>query len=124
MTEAKHPTSPCVKCPYRKDAPLAYWDAAHFESVLAGVDNPLAGPVFACHGHVKLEPKKRGLCAGWLLDQKNHGTPSIKLRILLFKDASAGPAHDAVHSDVPMWPSAAAMARANLRAIRLSRRPR
>ncbi len=123
MTAAKHPTHPCASCPYRLDAPLAHWHAEHFESTQASALDPTNGAIFACHSHIKLPPEERGMCAGWLLDQKTHGLPSLNLRLAFFKDATVAPALGAVHSTVPMFESALEMCSVNLRAIRSSRRP-
>lgn len=81
MTQA-HMTTPCENCPYRKDAPLRHWHRSEFKNVLAAEDNPL-GTTFACHKQRDLPAKARGFCAGWLLDQKKRGLPSITLRMVL-----------------------------------------
>lgn len=115
--ESKHPSHPCANCPYRKDAPLAYWDKSHYLSVAEGEVDGLAGQVFACHGHIKLKPKDRGFCAGWLLDQKERGVPSIPLRLMLHADDEALAAFKTVKSTVPMFKTAMDMVKANLSAI-------
>jgi hypothetical protein len=119
MNPLNTPKSPCKSCPYRKDAPLGHWDKEHFLSVINSNNDPLNGCMFACHNHVKMDPKERGLCAGWLLDQKKHGVPSIRLRLAMFGDAGFATAINRVRSRVPMFKDAMAMVAANLRAINM-----
>ena len=85
---SRHPTEPCSNCPYRKDAPLHHWDQREFVKLLVEDEKQL-GSLYACHGHVKLNNKSRGFCAGWLLDQKKRRVPSIRLRLQLHVSAEA-----------------------------------
>lgn len=84
----KHPRSPCSDCPYRKDSELKKWHPSEFEGVLRSEEMPL-GSVFACHKHAALPEQERGMCAGWLLDQKKRGLPSIALRLMLMNQPEA-----------------------------------
>lgn len=67
---------PCKSCPYRKDAVLEFWSPKEFEQLLAS-EQSFMGAIYACHG-TKSDPD---VCAGWLLDQKKRGLPSIALRV-------------------------------------------
>lgn len=115
---AKHPKSPCSSCPYRKDAPLGHWDASHFHDVLASDGNQF-GNFFSCHKTHTLPPEKRGLCAGWLNDQVQRGTPNIRLRLAVMSDMPGiKEAHRAVtDGGHEVYPSARVMCDANLAAI-------
>lgn len=114
----KNPTSPCAKCPYRRDAPIGKWHRDHYQSVLDADANPLSGVVFMCHGHIKLPPEERGYCAGWLNDQKERGAPSIALRLRLGRDDETAAAFAAVSDGGhEVYESAKRMAEVNLRAI-------
>lgn len=81
----RHPSSPCTNCPYRKDAPLRYWDRKEFQDLLASEDLEIKpfGSIYSCHNHKNRTDDARGMCAGWLLDQKKRGIPSIYLRVAL-----------------------------------------
>ncbi len=98
--------TPCSNCPYRKDAPLAHWDASHFESVLES-DQSYLGKTFACH------KKDDQICRGFLLDQLNRGVPSISLRFLISKAKVTGEYLDSVHSPTPVYESIEEMVAAN-----------
>lgn len=78
---------PCKSCPYRRDAKLEHWHPSEFENLLAQDANPISGSPFACHQDRKIAPHDRGVCVGWLLDQRERGAPSIKLRLGLMRDA-------------------------------------
>jgi len=108
-------TMPCENCPYRKDAPLRLWDAAEFRGVL-DAERSQFGKVYACHKQKALPPEERGFCAGWLLDQKRRGLPSIALRLKLSHDKTgeAAAALKAVNSGGhKMFRTVQAMCRAN-----------
>jgi len=102
---------PCSSCPYRKDAPLQLWDRAEFAKLLDHERNPFPGAIYGCHGTGKL-PEKR-VCAGWLLNQVNHGLPSIALRIRLMKDPEAALCAEHVTSKTETYESVEAMIEAN-----------
>jgi len=120
-----HMTRPCENCPYRIDAPRRLWAAAEFENVLAKESEPL-GTTFGCHKQAELPRTERGLCAGWLLDQKKRGVPSIALRLELSTDAEALAAFEAVtNGGHPMFRSVASMCTANgVPAVMRRRHPR
>lgn len=79
---------PCASCPYRKDAPLGFWDKSHFDKLSADDADPLNGAIYQCHGTRK-RPEGTDVCAGWLLDQKRRNIPSIQLRLALFRSKQA-----------------------------------
>ena len=107
-----HPIRPCANCPYRLDAPRRHWHREEFEKVLEAESSQF-GSTFACHKHVVLPAARRGVCAGWLLDQRRRGLPSIALRLLLIQDGLLRRALDKVAAVVPMFGSAKQMCRAN-----------
>lgn len=109
--------TPCASCPYRKDARLAFWHAKHFEKLLADDVNPF-GPLYQCHEDGKKPVEERGLCVGWMLDQKKRNVPSILLRLKLMNDERVGEQLEAISAKgLSLFRSVAAMCRANLRAI-------
>ena len=79
--------SPCGSCPYRKDAPLGLWHPAEFDNLLKQDGNEMQGAAFGCHATIKAE--NPSVCAGWLLDQKKRGIPSIQLRLHLMQNSEA-----------------------------------
>ena len=79
--------APCESCPYRKDSKLAFWDKAEFAGLLEQDANHITGHVFGCH-QTRKHPEPT-ICAGWLLNQKNRGLPSIQLRMRLIKSEEA-----------------------------------
>jgi Family of unknown function (DUF6283) len=108
-----HQLVPCENCPYRKDAPRRYWSAQEFKDLLAHEDSTL-GSLYACHKEQQLDVKDRGVCAGWLLDQKKRDLPSIRLRLLLSQDESAADAYRKVSDGGhEMFSTFKAMCRAN-----------
>lgn len=94
----RHPQQPCSTCPYRMDSPRKLWHKSEFERLLESEADTLGSSVYACHKQARLHAKTRGVCAGWLLDQKRRNIPSIKLRIALAMDESLVQALDKVHS--------------------------
>lgn len=108
-----HMVRPCENCPYRKDAPRKLWHRSEFERLLATEDDDI-GSTFACHKHITLSTHERGLCAGWLLNQKARGVPSVMLRILLLSDASVRQAFDRVSAKgLELFKTVEAMCSAN-----------
>jgi hypothetical protein len=113
--------TPCLSCPYRKDAPLRLWHRSEFESLLAHDADPIRGAMFHCHGEVKKPTVERAMCVGWLLDQKKRGTPSIRLRLRLMTNEEAREAFDRVASGgAELYPTIKTMCRAN--GVRKTRR--
>lgn len=105
--------APCENCPYRLDAPRRYWDRSEFEGVLAA-ESAQFGKIFSCHKHAGLPEPERGMCAGWLLDQKKRGVPSIVLRLALSMDGSSMRAFEAVSArGLRLFRSIYTMCRAN-----------
>ncbi len=76
---------PCTSCPYRKSAKLKLWHPKEFANLLRQDADPLMGHVFGCHQGRSLPVAKRSICAGWFLNQKSRGFPSIQLRLLIMK---------------------------------------
>lgn len=76
---------PCGNCPFRRSAPLAYWHPDEYRRLLdiKSREDGGHGSVFNCHKDRQKPPGERGLCVGWLLDQRRRGIPSIALRIRL-----------------------------------------
>lgn len=108
------PYQPCKSCPYRKDAPLGLWDPVEFQNLLTQDRNGFGGAVFNCHGEVKKAPADRALCAGWLLDQKRRGVPSIQLRLQLMRGGKALDEYERASGEgLRLYPSIEAMCRAN-----------
>lgn len=106
-------TRPCENCPYRKDAPRRLWHRSEFEGVLAAEQSEF-GKVYSCHKQVVLATEERGFCAGWLLDQKKRGLPSIALRLALMHEPNDAAVLKSVNSDgLEMFPTVKAMCRAN-----------
>src|SRR5688572_26184695 len=106
-------TRPCDNCPYRMDAPRRHWDRAEFVGVLEA-ERSQFGTVYACHKQRDLAPSERGFCAGWALDQRKRGVPSVALRILLIRSAEASAAFNAItDGGARMFRTVTAMCRAN-----------
>lgn len=111
--DPKHPRSPCKTCPYRKDVAVGTWHRVEFEKCLDSERPGDVGSIFACHKHVHLPTKQRGMCAGWLFDQKRRREPSIMLRLYLRYDHAAEAlerVHDGGHA---LYASIQEMCRAN-----------
>jgi hypothetical protein len=105
-----HPTEPCEKCPYRRDAPIGLWVKDHYELVIK-IDQPFGG-IFMCH---KDKENKEKMCAGWLLDQKNRRVPNMMLRLKLMREPDALEALEAVNDGGhEMFDSAQEMAEFNI----------
>jgi Family of unknown function (DUF6283) len=114
--------SPCKSCPYRKDSPLALWDNYEFENLLRQDADPLHGAMFGCHATRHRPQGEQTPCAGWLLDQKRRGVPSIQLRIALFKE-DALKCFESVHSGGhKLFRTIQSMSRANFKADRQQKR--
>lgn len=84
----RHRTEPCATCPYKRDSKLKMWHKSEFEGLLAAEESQL-GAVYACHQDKSKSAKERGMCAGWLLDQKKRGLPCISLRLFLRSNPDA-----------------------------------
>lgn len=77
--------APCKTCPYRRSVRLAFWSIEEYRNLEIN-DANLLGSMFNCHGEAKKPDGERRLCAGWLLDQRRRGVPSILLRLKLHRD--------------------------------------
>lgn len=78
-------SAPCDSCPYRKSVRLAFWSIIEYRKLERADANPM-GAMFNCHGEAKKPAGERRFCAGWLLDQRRRGVPSLMLRIKLSMD--------------------------------------
>lgn len=113
---------PCVSCPYRKDAKLAFWHADHFTKLLRD-DKDLMGPLYQCHEDGKKPANERGLCVGWMLDQKRRDVPAVMLRLKLSTNEDLRGQFEAIsEAGLRLFSSVADMCRANLRAIAKGKR--
>jgi hypothetical protein len=113
---------PCASCPYRRDARLEFWHPTEFLNLLSSERDQM-GTVFGCHEGVKLHPKERSLCIGWLIDQRERGVPSIRLRMLLMQDQEAVALLERANADgMELYTSIESMCRANR--IPVPNRPR
>lgn len=108
-----HMTRPCENCPYRMDAPRRLWHRSEFERLLNAEQREL-GSTYACHKQGDRPKAQRGFCAGWALDQKRRGIPSIAFRLILNSEPDARAAFEALSADgLELFPSVEAMCRAN-----------
>lgn len=116
-------TKPCAKCPYRKDAPLKLWHPDHFRKLLADDADEFGGAVYACHCDGKKPATEVRPCVGWLLNQRERGTPSIQLRLALMGNQVAQQFYLGITSaGLELYDSISAMCRAN--GVRSPRHPR
>jgi len=109
---------PCKTCPYRKDVPRGIWTKDEYRNLLAQDRNEFRGATFLCHQGRKLPAEEQGFCVGWLLDQRTRGISSIQLRIHLMMNKDRDAANRQLKdirppSGVKLYPSIAAMCRAN-----------
>ena len=115
--------SPCASCPYRVDAPRKLWHRVEFENLLAHDGNELTGSQYGCHEFRKRDASEHRPCAGWLLDQKRRGIPSLLLRMTLMTKPEAAANFEKLDATgIPLFPSIKAMCRAN--GVRTPRRKR
>lgn len=116
--------SPCVSCPYRKDARLAFWHAEHFKKLLSD-DKEMFGPLYQCHEDGKKPNEERGLCVGWMLDQRRRNVPALLLRLKLMDDPALATQLEAVtDGGASLFPTVERMCLANLAAIARGRKTR
>jgi len=83
---------PCPNCPFRKDAPLAYWHPDEYlmlSRMRRTEGQPGASGIFGCHKDRHEPPAEREPCVGWLIYQREHGVASIALRLKLMQSAAA-----------------------------------
>ena len=108
-------TAPCGQCPFRPDAPLGIWAKAHYLMLgeMCGV-GPRNEGMFECHQDRLLEPYEGRICAGWLLWQREHGTPSLGLRAALGRGEVDPEVYEQISGDI--FEDAGEMVRANLAA--------
>lgn len=116
--------SPCKSCPYRLDAKLGFWHPDHFFKLLQEDARHDGGSVYGCHEDGKKEPSERRLCAGWALDQKARGIPSISFRVMLARSAPISiESLDTLHDGgVKLFDSLWKMCEANLMAMTKGRK--
>jgi hypothetical protein len=107
-------STPCKSCPYRKDAPLKLWHRVEFLKLLHHDRNEVTGALFGCHEFNKRPSSQHRPCAGWLLDQKRRGVPSIQLRLALLKSPTAAACFNAASATgMKLFRTIQAMCRAN-----------
>lgn len=94
---------PCESCPYRRDAPRALWAKEEFQKLLHHTRVPFPGAIYGCHGTGKFPVPH--VCAGWLRDQREHGYPSIALRMRMLRDEAALLCAENVQGDGDMFES-------------------
>lgn len=112
---------PCLSCPYRKDAPAGLWHKDEFKNLLVQDANEMSGAIFGCHKY-RNHPEKVQVCGGWLLDQKRRGCPSIQLRLTIITNEEASVAlREITDGGHKLYPSIAAMCRANGVSVRRTR---
>ncbi len=106
-------TTPCTKCPYRKDAPLALWSADEFKDLLRTEADAL-GATYGCHNN------DGTVCRGWFIDQRRRGFPSIMLRVSLAIHRITFEQQEAIQAPkgVKLFRSVVAMARTNFPRLR------
>lgn len=85
---------PCKTCPYRRDVPIGTWHREEFQNLRAQNSRDF-GEQFGCHATRKAA-RGPSVCGGWLLDQRNHGVPSLSLRMTLMSNPEALAAFDEV----------------------------
>jgi hypothetical protein len=68
---------------------VGIWDWSHYVQLQQADAEPISGALFACHQYRLLPPEERRPCAGWLLDQRRRGIPSIRLRLVLVSNPAA-----------------------------------
>ena len=116
---SKNPTRPCADCPYRKDATAGHWHPEEFEKVRRAQEGEREGGMaamtgaFACHKHAKLPASDRGWCAGWALQQRADGVPSLSLRLMLTKPDTLAAFQALDGAGLDLYPSVNAMLKAN-----------
>jgi hypothetical protein len=97
---------PCGNCPYRRDAPLQYWDVKEFGD-LCNNDRDKVGKVYGCH-------KADGsVCRGWLLDQRKRDYPSLALRVTLSNNKVSPEYLSGLNSPSPLFYSISEMCSTN-----------
>jgi hypothetical protein len=112
-------TVPCPSCPYRRDAPRGLWHRSEFENLLKQDADSLFGGTFRCHEFNKQPKEEHRPCAGWMLDQKKRGVPSIQLRLMLTRNPEAVKCFNkAKPNGVPLFDSIEEMCRANIERIK------
>ena len=119
---------PCPNCPFRTDAPLAYWAPeeyvrlADLERVEGQPESATAS--FGCHKDRHGPVEDRQYCVGWLVHQRERGVPSIALRFALVasrdREAVVEQFEQAkVPDGVALYPSVQDLVAANLRRDRV-----
>ncbi len=117
-------TTPCTSCPYRRDAPRGLWHATEFVNLMQH-DGDLFGAMFGCHEFNKRPPEEHRPCAGWLLDQKKRGVPSIRLRMTLSSNPKALACFEkADPAGLPLFDSIEEMVAANIERPKVEPKPK
>lgn len=101
--------SPCNSCPYRRDVKTRIWAREEFERLLGNDADPMRGSLYMCHRFIR-DPEHGDICAGWFLDQKRRGFPSIQLRMHMIRGRYEPVVVSGGH---PLYRTLRAMCRAN-----------
>lgn len=104
--------TPCQSCPYRSDTPVGIWDKTEFENLKHQNDRQF-GALFGCHNNAGKPCEQQEPCAGWLLDQKRNGMPSITLRMTLIQNADTRGLFESLDESVDCYDSVEEMVDAN-----------
>jgi hypothetical protein len=105
---------PCASCPYRKDVPIGTWHRSELENLLANDKDEMHGNLFACHKFRHRPKEEHDACAGWVLDQKERGLPSIRFRLaLMTNDDAVRMLEEVTDGGHPLHESLRAMCEAN-----------
>lgn len=109
--------TPCGNCPFRKDAPLAYWHPSMY-TMLADQEQREAdiasAHVFACHKDRHGPPDEQEYCVGWLLNQRARGVPNLALRLGLMTSEPASAQFNECEPDGEMYDTVGELVEANL----------
>lgn len=119
-TKRERRNSPCGNCPFRRSAPLAHWHPDEYRRLermgREDQESRLGSALFGCHKDGKLPPSERGVCVGWLLHQRAHNVPSLRLRVALMTDPTLAEQLATAEGDDDIFSSITELVEANLQA--------
>ena len=84
------------------------------QGIEASETSPFERKTFGCHQDRHKEPKEVEPCVGWLLNQRERGTPSIALRLLLLREPEATAQFDESESGGELYDTVDELVRVNL----------
>lgn len=108
---------PCPNCPFRKDAKLAHWHPSEYlmlQRIARTEHDPFRSKPFGCHKDKDAEPAERELCVGWLIHQRERGTPSIALRLILMRSQEAALQYEKSEPDGELFDSIDELVKMNI----------